>query len=163
MGQKILENARALDILGWRVQHWNWATLLPQKKPSKNEEKRRFQRSSPNHVTLRGTRWLSPQCLTTHADAPRSGRRKTAGHKTSGSWVGLQEPLATTLCPPDGARLWRGRPCLPHTQCDAVRPLDVFRHQRVDVHAVQAPFLDLGGGAPVRPVHKAGGRQGKQR
>lgn len=40
------------------------------------------------------------------------------------------------------------------TQCDAIRPLDVCRHQNLSVHSVHTRFLYLGWLSPVRPVQK---------
>lgn len=64
-------------------------------------------------------------------------------------------PLFQTVPDPTGPL------CSQHTQGDAIGPLDVLRHQRVNVHAIQAPLLDLSGGSPVCPIHEAGGTAGR--
>lgn len=44
------------------------------------------------------------------------------------------------------------------TKGDSVGPLDVFRHQDLSIHSIQAGFLNFSLTAPVRPVHKPMGR-----
>ena len=77
--------------------------------------------------------------------------------KPSGGCVAWSRRGPDTVPSPAASARPPGTTSCESTQGDAIGPLDVLRHQRVNVHAVQTPLLDLGGRPPVRPVHEAGG------